>query len=435
MKKVLMISPFFIPRRRVGALRVFKFAIHLKDFGYQPGILSVQDDSGILTEKETELLEGIPQFSISPPFDKTSNHDLPQNKAPEKEKMSGFSPAAWVDKHTPMDTWIYLFLLRYSSIMKIAKEWNPDIVWATGDPLSALWLGRKIAKSLHKPFVADFRDPWVPGGVSLRQRSAFSSLFDRRAERQIVKEAARMVFTSRSTEQAYREYYDLNPDVTTTIYNSSSRLLVESTDHETGPRLSEEGKFTLLFFGRFRRLSPAEPIISTIQTLKEHEGEKIGELLEIHSFGRPDPHQSELIAESGLEKMFIFHDIIPPEKSASVLNEADLLLLTTHKERKLVIPAKLWEYLNANPPVLSIAPNPEIGEIINQLEKGCHAGPDNPGIAARYLAEQIRKKMKGEADQHSTPIAESMRDRYGSYETTRTLSLLFDDLLRGEDEE
>ncbi|MDZ7682579.1 MAG: hypothetical protein U5J63_12930 [Fodinibius sp.] len=31
MKKLLMVAPYFLPRRRVGALRPFKFAIHLRE--------------------------------------------------------------------------------------------------------------------------------------------------------------------------------------------------------------------------------------------------------------------------------------------------------------------------------------------------------------------------------------------------------------------
>lgn len=33
--KVLMISPYFVPRKRVGALRSFKFAKHLKELDWQ----------------------------------------------------------------------------------------------------------------------------------------------------------------------------------------------------------------------------------------------------------------------------------------------------------------------------------------------------------------------------------------------------------------
>lgn len=431
MKKVLMISPFFIPRRRVGALRAFKFAIHLREFGYQPVILSIKDKNGIMTEKEKQLLNGIPVFSISPPFDKTSEKNRPRNNSSKETGSTSFSPAAWVDKHTPLDTWLYLFLLRYPSIKKIAKECNPDIIWATGDPWSSLWLGRKLAANLKTPFLADFRDPWVPGEISLRGRSSFSAFFDQKEEQKIVNHATRLVFTSSSTEQAYRDFYKLDSGRTQTIYNSYSRLLEDDTARGNRPVLTKSGKFSLLFFGRFRTLSPVQPVIRTLQKMAAQSGEEVTEFLEIHSFGRPDPQQLKLIEQAGLEKLFIYHNAIPPEKSSSVLNEADLLLLTTHQSRKLVIPAKLWDYLHADTPVLSITPNSEIGGIISHMDKGYHTSPDHLEKAADYLAEQIRKKKRGEERSGSVHPQDIKRNRYESGETTRQLAELFDDLLRG----
>src|SRR5690625_3740085 len=116
MKKVLMFSPLFIPRRRVSALRASHFAIQLKEFGFQPAILSIHDKPGRITPREEELLKGIPLFSITPPFDKTAGGGHAHRKGSKSEKQLLSSPAAWIDKNTPMDTWISLLWLRYRSI-------------------------------------------------------------------------------------------------------------------------------------------------------------------------------------------------------------------------------------------------------------------------------------------------------------------------------
>lgn len=435
MKKVLMISPFFIPRRRVGALRAFKFAIHLKEFGFQPAILSIHDKTGRITAQEEELLKGIPLFSITPPFDKTAGGNTHRKGSKSKKQLLP-SPAAWIDKNTPMDTWIYLFLLRYPSIRRFAKEWDPEIIWATGDPWSSLWLGHRIARYLKRPFVADFRDPWIPGEISLRQRSPFSQKADRSAELSIIKDADRLVFTSRQTELEYRKYYQLDSASTTTIYNSRSFLLEEVPDQVLEKPLFDREKFILLFFGRFRALSPVQSVIEMIRLLKSNEGRNTISLLEVHSYGKPDPEQLERIRDAGLEEQFVFHKPLPPGQGLSQLNEADLLLLTTHKDRRLVIPAKLWDYLYACPEILSITPNPEIGEIIDDTKRGFHTTPDQIGLAARYLAGQIKQKMKTDRKK-SRAYSEAGRrfdnKRYESKETTRKLAKLFDDVLRGRD--
>lgn len=436
MKKILMISPFFIPRRRVGALRAFKFAIHLKEFGYQPAVLSIYDKTGIITPREEELLKDIPLFSVTPPFDKTAGDGNAGRKRSEEKQQLFPSPVAWIDKNTPMDTWIYLFLLRYPSIRRFAKKWDPEIIWATGDPWSSLWLGHRVARYLKRPFIADFRDPWVPGEISLRQRSPFSRKADRSAELSIVREADRLVFTSRQTEKEYRKYYKLDSAVTTTIYNSRSFLLEEAPDQVLEKTLFKSEKFTLLFFGRFRALSPVDSVIEMIRLLERNEGRGTFSLLEVHSFGKPDSEQLESIRRAGLEEQFVYHEPLPPGQGLSLLNEADLLLLTTHRDRKLVIPAKLWDYLYARPDILSITPNPEIGEIIDGTNRGYHTDPDHIGPAARYLAGQIGHKMKDDkknTESYSNAGHGFDSRIYESEETTRKLANLFDDVLRGRD--
>lgn len=435
MRTVLMISPFFVPRRRVGALRAFKFAIHLKEFGYQPFVLCLKDKQGRLTQRERELLDGITVRSITPLFDKTTQTVKTKNRPANKRNGLSGLLAAWVDKHTPVDTWIYQFLLAWPSIIRFARECKPDIIWATGDPWSSLWLGRIIAKKLKIPFVADFRDPWVPGEISLRRRSRFSAGLDQKAERKIVNDASGLVFTSQNTERVYAGYYKLKPGSTMTIYNSFSRSLTAGNVLPEAASYQNRDKFVLLFYGRFRTLSPVGPLIRTIQELSERQGTELAGRLEIHCFGQPDTHQMQEIEQSGLRHQFRIREPIPPEESLGVLNQADLLLLTTHSSRKLVIPAKLWDYLYSDSPVLSIAPNPEIGHILRQVKKGFHFGPGQIGQAAEYLAERIKIKMEWDENSESDYENGAGRSRYESKETTRQLAGLFDDLLTGRDAE
>ena len=86
MKKVLMIAPYFIPRRRVGALRPFKFAIHLQSYGYQPVILTIASPESTFTKLEKEVLKNIPIIEIEPPFDRTNpkknNHSKEKKDSP-----------------------------------------------------------------------------------------------------------------------------------------------------------------------------------------------------------------------------------------------------------------------------------------------------------------------------------------------------------------
>jgi len=60
MKKVLLFAPYFLPRQWVGAMRPFRYAIHLRDHGWDPVVLTIPAPGQRLTERKACLLETVP---------------------------------------------------------------------------------------------------------------------------------------------------------------------------------------------------------------------------------------------------------------------------------------------------------------------------------------------------------------------------------------
>lgn len=404
-------------------MRPFKFAIHLRSYGYQPVILTISSPGNRCTELETKLLEEIPIIEIEPPFDRTA----PQKKDSKPvEKETPFLD--WLDKQTPLDSWIYLFLLRYVGIKRKVKGIDPDIIWATGDPWSGLWLGEKLARSLSKPFVADFRDPWTIAGVNLRDRSPFSMEIDRNAEKRVLQNAERIVFTSGLTEKKYVDEFKLPKEKTNTIYNSYDSCLIKEHENETWGEKLHPDFLNLIFFGRFRRLSPVTPVANALRELKKVSPEDAS-TIHIHSFGKPDEENIRTIREYGLEKNFIYHEPVVPEKMLPVLKSADILLLSTNMEREQVIPAKLWDYLSVEVPILSITPNPEVGDIIMRSKAGIQVHPNEKTEIAELLQSFARAKKNDESFLLSPEKEIPDRNMYEAKHTSGELASLFDELL------
>ena len=71
--KVLMISPYFVPRKRVGALRSYKFAKHLKNLDWQVCVAHLEVKGQKLSDEEKVALEGVELFGLKTPFDRTIN--------------------------------------------------------------------------------------------------------------------------------------------------------------------------------------------------------------------------------------------------------------------------------------------------------------------------------------------------------------------------
>src|SRR5699024_6996732 len=233
LKKLLLIAPYFLPRRRVGSLRPFKFAIHLQNFGWEPHIITIASD-GQLTRKEQKLLKDISVYQLDPPFDYTSGSGSQLQKKDERSQNNNFGLNDWIDKQFPVDTWLPFFMLKYQRIRKIVRTVNPDAIWSTGDPWSAHWVGRAMAcLDPGRFWIADFRDPWTLSQTDLKKRSSFSAGIDRKMERRLINSASMVSFTTDSTRRLYENHYkdlDLN---TTTIYNAFDRLLFDGSGPES----------------------------------------------------------------------------------------------------------------------------------------------------------------------------------------------------------
>lgn len=411
-------------------MRPFKFAIHLREYGWKPVVLTIQNSNDRLSELENELLEGIEIIKLTSPFDRTTSAGKVKGKNSDSSHSASVTDhiAEWIDRHIPTDSWIFLLKLKYLSILKSAKQAAPDLIWSTGDPWSGLWLGEKLSGDMNVPWIADFRDPWTLADVQLRNRSPFSMAMDRRIEKRVVEKADKLIFTSKAAEEKYSAHYHLPSQKTATVYNAFDRGLLEDIN-KPWQGISNPDMLNLIFFGRFRRLSPAEPIINALLQMKHH-GDKSLQDIKIHSFGRPGREEEIRIKNLQLTDHFVFHEPVLPEKASSVLEQADILLVSTNRERKNIIPAKLWDYMAADKPILSIAPNPEISRILKVSGAGVQLNPDAPEDIANLLAKCARNKRKGD---HIALTSESnINDRsiFSAEHTTGQLTAIFDELIK-----
>jgi len=435
MKTVLMIAPYFVPRRRVGSLRPYNFASHLSSFGWKPVVFTIGTSGEQLTQYEKKSLDGVKVWEINPPFDRTT--EKKQGKPNDDVKADhkvwadwSDSVAEWFDRQVPMDTWVFLFWGAYSKILKQADNIAPDLIWSTGDPWSGHWLGHKLSKDLEVPWIADFRDPWTLSGLSLRERSLLSDRADRRLEKKFINAADKLIFTARSTEDLYVNHYSLSPGKTDTIYNSYSDTAanMKSGSDESGwPSDTDRSDLNLIFFGSFRRLSPITPIAEAVALLPDSYQHRI----KIHSFGKLQQEDRKTLQNLGISDLFATHEKVVPQQASAVFQQADVLLVSTSKDRESIIPAKLWEYLNSDKPVLSITPNPEIEKILDETGAGVHFHNKQTTEIADTLKRAIENKEKGEAILNVDRKPDVIRS-FSAKNNTRKLAQIMDTLAGDE---
>jgi hypothetical protein len=433
-KKVVLLAPYFLPRRRVGAWRPFKFAVHLRKFGWAPHVITIREKKGFLTDKEAQFLSDIPVYELNPPFDfthKLSRHyelngqaERMENK-PANDSGNGFKRAlSQIDKVFPVDTWLPLFILLQQKVKKKVREINPQVLWSTGDPWSSHWLALKVAKSCNLPWVADFRDPWTLCYFHQKRRLGPAARIDERQEKKIVRAASALTFTAHQTEEMYGRNYPETSAKSTTIYNCFDSELFNGSAGEV--QAFNDDTLNLLFFGKFRPLSPARPFILLLEKLREkHPG--IARKIRMYSFGRLSRQDAAFAAKKNLLENFVSLKPVALENGLSILSKADLLWLSTHPAREGIIPAKLWDYLASGRPVISIAPNPEIQHILKKTGTGRHFISNSPQLV-ELLCRSAEAKESGNKMPISTTMESDVIKRYDADTTTRKLAGLLDRL-------
>lgn len=438
MKRALLFAPYFLPRRRVGAMRPFRFAIHLRAFGWEPTVLTLATPGQHLTEKEAQLLDGIEVVELRAPFDRTARAEsqLGLTKArPAKRPGLGASVLETLERQVPADTWLPLFRLRYGEILQTLQRVRPDVLWTTGDPFSGLVVSEKLVRRTGVPWVADFRDPWTLCRVRSAGLWAPTQAINRRLERRILETADAVVFTAQQTEARYRRHYaDLAPR-TATIYNSFDPVVFDdpvaahaATPHTATPHAVSPGEgLTLGFFGRFRALSSAALIVDVLARVRQHDP-ALAERIKVRSFGPLNAEDARYAEARGVRSSFVPHEAVPLERALSALRQFDLLLLSTEARRDEIVPAKLWEYIPSGRPILSLAPNPEVGAILERTGTGVQFDLAQPERVAALLIACLRAKQEGQPlPVPFDPRPEAIR-RFDSRTTTGQLASLFGEI-------
>lgn len=405
-----MIAPYFPPRPRVGSRRPFHFAKYLPDFGWEPTIMTLTrfPRSGAAPSAPGT----IKVLPIVTPWDATTS----RNNAFASGRNSLFSLG---ERLFPVDTWLPVMSLNLFRLIREAARVQPDVVWSTADPWSSHVLAYGVASALQIPWVADYRDPWTMCQIRNRKRFKIVQTLDRTIECQLVRRAAALVFTARTTEARYRQIFGENLPAHT-IYNS-----FDDAFSGLSPRNAPETQtLEVAFLGRFRPLSPATRIIRVLVEAKKT-SPKVAGRIRVHSFGRLTSDDQAEVIRNGLADQFVIHDPVTPEETAVLLNAFDVFLVSVDPERNDIIPAKLWDYLPFAQPILSLSDNNEIHDILFRTGRGVQFGIRASQNAAQWLLALLSMSRH----QRIMPSVSSQVQSYHAIEATAKLAHLFDQVV------
>jgi glycosyltransferase involved in cell wall biosynthesis len=338
-RRVLMICYHYPPvAGSSGYQRTLNFARNLPQLGWDPLVLTVhpraypQAQGSAASEVATGNVQVLRAFALD-----SARH----------LSIAGRYPSffAWPDR------WISWWLGAVPLAFRRVRHFRPDLIWSTYPIATAHCIGASWSRLLKRPWVADFRDPMSEDNYP----DPIAGKLVRRIERTTVTRAARIVVV---TDGAGRVLQGDHPDVPksrfVTIPNGFDEAAFETAERR--PRPARQGKRLELIHSGI--LYPVErdprPFFAALRRLLD-EGAFREE--DVHVRLRATGHDATyrpMIESHRLQGVVTLDGPLAYEDALAEMLAADGLLLFQGAICNHQVPAKVYEYMRAQRPVLAL---------------------------------------------------------------------------------
>lgn len=340
-RHVLLIAFHYPPvRGSSGIQRTLKFSSYLRDHGWEPIILTVAPSAyeAVGDDQMGEIPAGM---QVERAFGLNTARDL---------SFKGRYPG-WLAQPDRWASWWPAAVWRG---WRVIRQRRPEVIMSTYPIATAHLIGLTLQRLSGLPWVADCRDSMTEPGYPVDPLTWRSN---RRLEQAMVRRCARAVFTTQGTLQMYAERY---PEVEARRwsviengYDEENFLGAEAgMDHAP---LGPPGQITLLHSGI---LYPAErdprPFFAALRALKASGDVSAATLrVRLRATGS-DGQYVEMLKIYGIEDLVELAPSVAYRPALQEMLRADGLLLFQAAMCNHQIPAKLYEYLRAGRPVLTL---------------------------------------------------------------------------------
>lgn len=444
MKKVLFIAYEFPPLKVGGVYRPLAFVKYLKDFGYEPIVITADTQSLVEAGAKPDLDETLGSEILA-------QHKIVKVPTELKFNKSG-SFANFRDIYlNPVGregkAWRRNFI-KYAD-EQIKKE-KPEVIFVTAPPFNVIRLADEIASRHKLPLVIDMRDAWsnwVTGayGSYLHYLRVFFE------ERKVLESADKIVVTSLQTIHDFQKFHPR-------IEKSKFKYIPNGFDGDLKPwrnTLGSKQNITIGYVGSFyyspesrkamltpwyrkkgHRMLQYTPGIQDWLYRSPHYFFKalaamftlypdLRDRITVRFAGKKPEWMDEMIQHFGLESNVEFAGVLSHTESMEFQRQCDMLLLTSAKVvggNDYSIAGKTFEYFQNQVPVLGFVCEGAQKEILRNSGMAILCDPDDTNGSAEIIRNAILGNLS------ITPNTEFI-EMHTRRELTKSLAGIFDSLI------
>jgi hypothetical protein len=423
MKKVLVITYHFPPRPTVASLRPLGLARYLPEFGWEAVILTAalpgKPDSHfnvIETQYHDSLGFGkrlLKLDSQSPLIAQVKNKlKIRSEKSPLDFILAAVGGiVAYPD---PQKGWQRFAVEAGKDIL---RQQNIKAMISSSPPVTSHIIAKRLKDEFKIPWVADFRDLWTQNYYYLY--GPLRKVIERRLELNTLSMADALVAVSQPAADDLRSLHRQKP--VHSIPNGFDPVEVNTTPGKL------TGKFTITYTGNLYpgKQSP-EPLFAALRDLIA-EGKMDADDIEVRFYGIEAGWIDKQSKRYGLTGIVRQLGIVPREIALNKQRESQLLLLLKWNDpnQRVTYPAKIFEYLAAQRPILAVGGFPDVVDQLLAETKAGASGQTGEEIKALLLRLYQEYKSTG-AVSYTGDEAET--SKYSHREMAKKFAAILDSL-------
>ena len=393
-KNILFISYFFPPLGGPGVQRSVKFCKYLPAYGWDPIVLTVKDiayvayDNTLKNEIAEIDVHRTGSCDIMRVLHKLEKLKLSRGNESVYTKVSSSRKQIFRDIF-PIDSKIGWIPFAVREGIKICTTHTIDAIYCSVGPFSSTEVGYQLSKKFNIPLIVDYRDLFR----GKPDASYFSSWHERYAykwEKKVLDRAHAVII---NTHRAKKRIQNLFPCIEkqkfSVICNGYDK---EDFDHIYKPH---SAKIVFTYTGGFYGERTPQYFLQALAELKDLH--QLPGNVKFQFVGNLSESIRKSFYHSGVMKHIILTSQVSHRESVRCLLQSNFLLLfIARRDSKIVIPAKLFEYLAARKPILAMVPkNGDAAHIIKEFSAGLICEPDDVQKIKENILEMIKYKQLG----------------------------------------
>ncbi|MFH1416843.1 MAG: hypothetical protein ABII12_00950 [Planctomycetota bacterium] len=424
-RRVLVIASRFPPVASVGAIRLRKFAKYLRRYGWDSVVITGATRRGAVSSHDArratdaesllDLPDDLPVYRLSPVLDSWPSY-LARASAGALAPMTrplGFDEHRWSsllkwrlqklhDLFSFPDRGIWRLPSAVRLAIRLHRRFCFDAVFSSGMPFSDHMIGLCVQNAIRRPWLADFRDPWVEYIHWEQWQGRWGHRLTRWAESAVLRRASWIVSVNDAMTTRFKARYSA-PAARKCV------TIANGFDPEDFPRHTDETprrRFRLLYAGSlYKTRSPVNILAAFRRFLETVPGS--GQHAQFDFAGRPGAHANDLTkpTDNGAVR---YLGMLTHSQALAAMASADVnvVLLPNLPGSENDTTTKVYECLGSGRAVLAVVPlHGAAAAVLREHDGVWLCDPDDVDDITRKVIDMYRRWLAGNLRPQRSPEA------------------------------